>query len=137
MSDELIPVWQKVQASLENVSSDVQPDDRCLSPSDFGFHNAVLTEHSQLTFFDFEYAGWDDPAKTICDFFCQPKVPVSLDFYDVFASAIAACASSPEKVRARADRLLPLYRIKWCCILLNEFLPVDEQRRRFAGAEQD
>ena len=25
-------------------------------------------------FIDFEYAGWDDPSKLICDFFCQPAV---------------------------------------------------------------
>ena len=29
----------------------------------------------RLWFIDFEYAGWDDPAKTVCDFFCQPGLP--------------------------------------------------------------
>ena len=137
VGDELIPAWQEVQVSLQNVISDAKPEDRCLSPSDFGFHNAILTSRDRLTFFDFEYAGWDDPAKTICDFFCQPKVPVSMNFYDAFANEIAACAASPEQVLARAQRLLPLYRIKWGCILLNEFLPLDEQRRQFAGVEQE
>ena len=47
-----------------------------LSPSDFGFHNALLGPDGKLCFIDFEYAGWDDPAKLICDFFCQPQTPV-------------------------------------------------------------
>ena len=49
--------------------------DRCLSPSDFGFHNA-LAQGETVRFIDFEYAGWDDPAKTVCDFFHHPGVPV-------------------------------------------------------------
>jgi hypothetical protein len=35
------------------------------------------------------------------------------------------------------DLLLPVYRMKWCCILLNDFLPVGGQRRRFARNEAD
>jgi hypothetical protein len=33
--------------------------------------------------------------------------------------------------------LLPAYRMKWCCILLNEFLPVGGARRKFASEECD
>ena len=49
--------------------------DRVVSPSDFGFHNALRTEDGRLAFLDFEYAGWDDPAKLVCDFELQPAVP--------------------------------------------------------------
>ena len=41
---------------------------------------------------------------------------------------------SPEDA-ALADRaraLLPAYRIKWCCIMLNDFLPLGGARRGFA-----
>jgi len=40
--------------------------------------------------------------------------------------------------RLHLDRmrlLMPLYRVKWCCILLNEFLPAGAARRRFAGVD--
>ena len=34
--------------------------------------------------------------------------------------------------------MLPVYRIKWCCILLNDFLDVDSKRRDFAnGISED
>jgi len=43
-------------------------DQRCISPSDFGFHNAIMTSDQHIRFLDFEYAGWDDPAKMVGDF---------------------------------------------------------------------
>ena len=42
--------------------------DKCLSPSDFGFHNVIVEKDKILRFIDFEYAGWDDPAKMVSDF---------------------------------------------------------------------
>ena len=44
----------------------------CISASDFGLHNAIMTERG-IVFFDFEFAGWDDPAKAIVDFLLQPQ----------------------------------------------------------------
>lgn len=44
-----------------------------LTPSDFGLHNALVTDDGRMSFVDFEYAGWDDPAKTEADFTLQPR----------------------------------------------------------------
>src|SRR5258708_29751946 len=41
----------------------------------FGFHNALLRPSQELCFLDFEYAGHDDPAKMVGDFFSQPAIP--------------------------------------------------------------
>ena len=68
-------------------SSALSPDDCCLSPSDFGFHNALVDDDGQVTFLDFEYAGRDDPAKLVSDFFCQPEIPVPLDYHATFIDA--------------------------------------------------
>ena len=73
----------------------LDPAERCLSPSDFGFHNAILANDGRLRFIDFEYAGWDDPSKLICDFFCQPAVPAPPQAFDRFATAIAAELPTP------------------------------------------
>ncbi|HXW81173.1 MAG TPA: phosphotransferase [Acidimicrobiales bacterium] len=54
---------------------------RCISPSDFGFHNALRGPDGTIYFFDFEYAGWDDPAKLVADFFNQIAVPVPPEHY--------------------------------------------------------
>lgn len=50
-----------------------------ISPSDFGFHNALLVD-DRYYFIDFEYAGNDSVWKFICDFFAQPAYPVDLDY---------------------------------------------------------
>ena len=108
-----------------------QPD-ICLSPSDFGFHNAILTPKAELKFFDFEYAGWDDPAKMVCDFFCQPAIPVPEKYFQMVMAKLKTVFSEPDPIMARIELLMPVYRMKWCCILLNEFLPVGFKRRFFA-----
>ena len=38
--------------------------------------------------------------------------------------------------QGRAALLLPLHRLKWCCILLNEFRAQDRQRRYHASDDQ-
>jgi hypothetical protein len=138
----LRPAWTSIR---ERIAGDAQtlgiaPDaplaagEICLSPSDFGFHNSLIDEAGRFTFIDFEYAGRDDPAKLICDFFCQPALPVPLIHYERFAGRIfdGLELSAPHPARCRS--LLDAYRIKWVCIILNDFLPVGAARRAFADA---
>ena len=73
----------------------LDPADRCVSPSDFGFHNALREPSGRLRFIDFEYAGWDDPAKLVCDFFCQPAVPAPAGAFDRFAAAVGEGFAEP------------------------------------------
>ena len=138
--NSLCEVWSRaIELVAERVSqlgltldSEISQEDKCLSPSDFGFHNAILSVSGKLRFIDFEYAGWDDPAKVVCDFFCQPAVPVPLNYYDKFVEGVVSNLTDSEIHRRRMAILLPIYRVKWCCIILNDFLPVGNQRRNFA-----
>jgi hypothetical protein len=137
---ELLPAWYQVRALCEAEAADralplakpLDPTSRCVSPCDFGFHNAILRADGRVCFHDFEYAGWDDPAKLVCDFFCQPAVPVPQQYFEPFARAVADCFVDPETVVLRARVLLPVYRLKWVCIRLNEFLPAGTRRRAFS-----
>ena len=138
VSERLLPAWNQVRAA---VAADDIPIEvplaaahRVISPSDFGFHNCLATD-AGLKFIDFEYAGWDDPAKTVCDFFCQPAVPVPREHLQRFLE-VAADAAGDQGLRDRVALLLPVYELKWCCIMLNEFLPVGDGRRSFACADQ-
>jgi hypothetical protein len=147
IESDLAPTWRNVLASAQATATahglkpdrPLDPTDHCLSPSDFGFHNALLANDGRLRFIDFEYAGWDDPSKLICDFFCQPAVPAPAHAFERFAAAVAAELPNPSLHVARATLLSPVYRVKWVCIMLNEFLPVGGSRRAFSGtaAEQD
>ena len=129
--------WKKLKDAIvaRNGSISIQLDaaDRCISPSDFGFHNALLRNTGKICFIDFEYAGWDDPAKMIGDFFSQPAIPVSLKHFDTFISQALGYSKKKDELAQRARLLLPLFQVKWCCIILNEFLPDYIRRRQFAN----
>ena len=129
-------VTERILARLaeEQIRSDTEllPQERVISPSDFGFHNALRRQDGKIVFLDFEYAGWDDPAKLVGDFFSQVAVPVPLAFKDEVFNAVAGILQDREAALRRMHLLLPLYRIKWCCIILNHFLPVASARRDFA-----
>ncbi len=105
--------------------------DRCLSAIRLWFSQRV-DDARGLKFLDFEYAGWDDPAKLACDFFCQPAVPAPHEYFADFVAVLTAGLSDPTMHAERIELLLPVYQVKWCCILLNEFLPIDGRRRQFA-----
>ena len=109
-------------------------DQRCISPSDFGFHNALCRPDGSLCFLDFEYAGWDDPAKMAGDFFVQPALPVADKYRDEFVQQAMAFSRHAVTLEARCRLLEPVFRFKWCCIMLNHFLPASAKRRRFADA---
>lgn len=106
-----------------------------VSPSDFGFHNILRLSSGQFLFLDFEYAGWDDPAKLICDFFCQPDDPVPVSFLDVFLEEMSGILPDAALLKKRLRVLLNLHRIKWSCILLNELLPSRARNRVFSGTD--
>ncbi len=137
---KLDPAWQRVREGVVRqaaacglaIDAPIADRDRCLSPSDFGFHNAILADDGRLRFVDFEYAGWDDPAKTVCDFLCQPKLPVPEAHAARFTQGVVSGLSDAAAHYQRISLLLDVYRLKWCCIMLNEFLPVAGQRRNFA-----
>jgi len=135
--EKLVPEWTRIKRFIQNEAAgwleySLKIGERCLSPSDFGFHNAIQQPNRGIRFIDFEYAGWDDPAKLVCDFFCQVKVPVDSEELAPFVEGISGMSDQPTFFSDRVHWLLPAYQIKWCCIVLNEFLPVSLLRRRFA-----
>jgi hypothetical protein len=89
-----------------------------------------------LVFHDFEYAGWDDPAKMVADFFCQVQVPVPFTFRDAVCSQVVTALDLPTWHYERMQLLMPVLRVKWCCIALNDFVCEDSRRRRYANGGQ-
>lgn len=112
-------------------------DQRTLNPADHGFHNALRGHDGRLTFLDFEYAGWDDPAQMICNACLQPAVPIPASMQRRFVEALLGRLGNPGALAARLRLLYPLFGLKWSLIMLNEFLPVSRERRRFAGDRPD
>jgi len=117
-----------IRFTSKEIQQNILDIHKIISPSDFGFHNTLLNNNN-LYFLDFEYAGWDDPAKLICDFTCHPEIPVNEKLSKSFSDSIASWLKTPEDINEKSKALLPLYRLKWCCIILNEFTLVGRDRR--------
>ncbi len=94
-----------------------------ISPGDFGFHNALCVNGAPI-FLDFEYAGFDDPAKTLADLFLQPRVPIDPGYFDEAAEAMALRGDT-SALKRRAAILGRLLAAKWQAIIL---APLDERR---------
>lgn len=130
-----VPLLENVEADLKgnmDIMSELAAEERVLSPSDFGFHNSLMKRNGEIIYLDFEYFGWDDPAKMISDFLLHPAMELTHELKQRFLTGVLSCFKMPalyERVRA----MFPVYGLKWCLILLNEFIPQDLQRRKFAG----
>jgi hypothetical protein len=136
ISGELEEAYEKIADEVfrfPGFRTQMDEHDRILSPSDFGIHNVLVGNDGNLTFLDFEYAGWDDPAKTVADFFLQPRFEAPMDLWESLVERMSLLL--PERGSAFARRL-PIVRqcmsLKWCYILLNDFHPEASKRRRFA-----
>ncbi len=98
-------------------------DHRALSPSDFGFHNAIRRPDGRVAFVDFEYFGWDDPAKMISDYLLHPAQELGPDLRQRFLDGCLSSFKNWPGVAERIDLVYPLCGLKWCLLVLNEFLP--------------
>jgi len=123
----------RVTAAGGSVARELDWSERTLSPSDFGFHNALRQPDGRIIFLDFEYFGWDDPAKMIADFLLHPAMQLSSDAKKTFASALFRRFSDWPGLLGRVESVYPLFGLKWCMIILNEFLPEALLRRHFAA----
>jgi len=115
------------------LADQLAPQHRTLSPSDFGFHNALRDRSGHIVFLDFEYFGWDDPVKLTADFILHPGMMLDGAARRRFAAGMAELHASDPDSRQRLRRHLPLIALRWCLILLNEFLPGHWARRMIAG----
>lgn len=125
------------QAAGLDFEAELSQEWRALVPSDFGFHNSLRRPDGSLAFVDFEYFGWDDPAKMTADLMLHPGRVLG--------------ASQRRKLRRLTERLygedwlfglrltayFHLFGLRWVLILLNEFIPERWQRRVLAGASED
>ena len=140
LSGEFAPAFGKIQQwSLAHIQpaqirndQEIPVSERTLSPSDFGFHNALRRRGGPIVFLDFEYFGWDDPAKLVSDFLLHPAMEISTELKRRLASRVLDGFAENRQLKPRIEAVYPLFGLKWCLIILNEFLPADLQRREFA-----
>jgi hypothetical protein len=116
---EKIAAQTNTRIEAGDVPDAIAPDDRCISPSDFGFHNAIRWPRG-VKFIDFEYAGWDDPAKALTDFMLQPRIKINSEQMPLLR---AMPWRRWQNITARSAVLRPVLRIKWLCIVMAVLRP--------------
>lgn len=104
-----------------------------LSPSDFGSHNALIGANGKPVFIDFEYFGWDDPVKLVSDFYWHPGMALASELRQKWLDDVSVVFRSDETFDIRLQSYLPLYGLRWCLIVLNEFLRNESMRRQHAA----
>jgi hypothetical protein len=134
---QLVPALaQKSALAARRLGSDYTAElllaARTLSPSDFGIHNLLRRPDGELCFLDFEYFGWDDPAKLVADVLWHPRNAFDIALKQRFARTMSRSFADIPGFAARLALAYPLFGLKWCLILLNEFVPRDLRRRQFA-----
>jgi len=145
LSCELRPVLAQALQRAQTVyaaaglsfDTDIPIEQRTLSPSDFGFHNAIRRADGEIVFIDFEYFGWDDPAKLVADFVQHPGMQLARGHRRHVADGLASVYARDTTFTARLSALAPLIGLRWCLIMLNEFLPDVWRRRVLAGRASD
>ncbi len=106
-----------------------------LSPADCGPHNTLVGTDGKVIFIDFDYFGWDDPVKLTADTLIHPGFFLTTDQQQLFRKRMANTFTPDDPGFAtRLEQLFPLYVLRWCTILLNEFLPEQWARRIFSGS---
>jgi hypothetical protein len=136
---EVRPAFDKRVSQLAgwDINAPLRPQQQVLSPSDFGFHNALRRNDDTLCFIDFEYFGWDDPAKLAADFLFHPAMELSPGERQRFVRGVDELYGDDDAFLPRLAATFPLYGIRWTLIILNEFVPERWARRAFSGKGND
>tara|TARA_B100000886_G_scaffold333741_1_gene288266 strand:+ start:220 stop:1188 length:969 start_codon:yes stop_codon:yes gene_type:complete len=89
-----------------------------LSPSDIGFHNCIKN-NQKLFFFDFEYAGWDDPYKQYTDLIIQPENVLNLSIAKDILEQFSNLLNKEISIDLLREYIY-IYRLKWTIIILKQ-----------------
>lgn len=136
--DDVRALLRPLTAALGARATEALPVDALtLSPSDFGFHNSLRRPDGRLTFLDFEYFGWDDPAKAASDFLWHAGQKLSPTQRVDFARGVSALYGRKVGFVERWEMVYPLHGLNWVLIVLNEFRPERWRRRVLAGQRAD
>jgi len=118
------PIFNKINFS------DFIINEKIISPSDFGSHNAIFTD-TGLKFIDFEYGGIDTKYKLFSDIHWHVGFDISI--LNRFKLIDEFIKSDEKKQFMKVNQLMGL---KWSLLVLNEFFPELYEKRLKANASE-
>lgn len=105
----------KIKQLLEKKDLNFLYTNKIISPSDFGFHNCIITETGTY-FIDFEYAGSDYLIKLVSDFILQPRCELKKNEVKFFIDRLDIIN---DNLKENLNLVYPLFAIKWILIFIN------------------
>ncbi len=102
--------------------------EKIFSQSDIGIHNTFLKNENIFTF-DYEYAGLDDPAKTICDLLIHPDQLSKKEDFESILNELSQISIFQKSIK-RFKSILPIYRLKWFLIIVNGYLKEEKKESK-------
>jgi thiamine kinase-like enzyme len=135
------PLWDAVHNWSEqhwperSLVNDLPKTMQVFSPSDFGFHNALLKKNGEICFLDFEYFGRDDPVKLMADFIWHPGMNLDFSHKAEWLKETFRIFSKDPDLYSRFHAAWPLYGLRWSLILLNEFREDGWHKRVYANTD--
>jgi len=93
-------------------------------------HNTIENGAGELSFIDFEYFGWDDPAKLVADFTWHPSMSLTPAHTQKFIGEAATIFKNDPEFHDRLRLVYPLYGLRWALIVLNCFIDENWSRQR-------
>jgi len=115
-----------------NLEKELPEWKQAFSPSDFGFHNAILKESGDLIFLDFEYFGRDDPVKLIADFIWHPGMKLNDSQKTYWINGAFSIFQNDSQLIDRFNSAWALYGLRWSLIVLNDFHKNGWHKRAYA-----
>ncbi|MFH2204177.1 MAG: hypothetical protein ABIJ96_13745 [Elusimicrobiota bacterium] len=128
---------REAEASGEDLDAETPDEGRCLSPSDFGFHNALVDGKGKVHFVDFEYFGKDDPAKLVADFLHHAGQELSWEHKALFLERVVSGFAHGKALRTRLKLVVDLIGLEWLLIILNVLSPEALARKEFSNPGSD
>ena len=120
----LVPFWKNIKTNnvsnwpLSSRNKNLLTKNQILSPSDFGFHNAIINDNS-IKFIDFEYFGLDDPVKLVADFLWHPAMKISINNSKFWIKEMVNIFKKTDKdFEKRLAASLEMYGVRWILIML-------------------
>ena len=95
--------------------------------------NDTESIEDELFFLDFEYSGWDDPAKLLADFFHHVGQNVSWEHKWSLLEQFAAHRKQDPNFLRRWETVIDLIGLEWVLIVLNVIDPNEMERKRYAN----
>ena len=86
-----------------------------------------MIKGESLIFFDFEFAGIDDPSKLIADLLLQPDYSIPNQYIYLMNSLVNELKTDIPFFKKRLEIIFDLYRIKWFCIIFNPLIKKDSK----------